>query len=244
MHVNFLFDLDQTLLNFHASEEKTLEIISKKYGLDYSRDKYTHFKAYNKSLWLELEKGSISRKELFSFRFTDFIAQCKGESLGLDPLVINDEFIVTMSQNGVLMDGAKEFVKRLKDSIEGCRIYIVSNGATVNAKGRIKSTGLDKFLDGIFVSEEMGVAKPSSKFFDVVLDSIGAEKESCIMIGDSLTSDMAGAQNSSIASVWFMPQADGSSSVESEMKKYDIDYSAASFDELYDVLKKWSGAAL
>ena len=241
MQPNFLFDLDQTLLNFHASEERALEIISKKYGLDYSKDKYAHFKAYNKSLWLELEKGSISRKELFALRFTDFIAQCKGESLGLNPLMINEEFIVTMSQNGVLMDGAKEFVKRLKETIEGCRIYIVSNGATVNANGRIKSTGLDKYLDGIFVSEAMGVAKPSKKFFDIVLDTIGAEKESCIVIGDSLTSDIAGAQNAFIDSLWFMPQVESTSSIESEMKKYDVDYCASSFNETYDILKKWSG---
>ena len=112
MNPIFLFDLDQTLLNFHASEEKALEIISKKYGLAYSKDTYSHFKNYNKSLWLELEKGIISRTDLFRLRFTDFIAQCKGESLGLDPLAINNEFIVTMAENGVLMDGALEFVKQ------------------------------------------------------------------------------------------------------------------------------------
>ena len=56
MNPIFLFDLDQTLLNFHASEEKALEIISKKYGLAYSKDIYSQFKDYNKTLWLELEK--------------------------------------------------------------------------------------------------------------------------------------------------------------------------------------------
>ena len=186
MNPIFFFFLDQTLLNFHASEEKALEIISKKYGLAYTKDTYSHFKDYNKSLWLELEKGIISRTDLFRLRFTDFIAQCKGESLGLDPLAINKEFIGTMAENGVLMDGALEFVRKLKSTIAGCRIYIISNGATVNAKGRINSTGLNAFLDGIFVSEEMGIAKPAKEFFDRVLSSIGAKKEECIVIGDSL----------------------------------------------------------
>lgn len=241
MNPIFLFDLDQTLLNFHASEEKALEIISKKYGLAYSKDTYRHFKNYNKSLWLELEKGIISRTDLFRLRFTDFIAQCKGEALGLDPLAINNEFIATMVENGVLMDGALEFVSKLKSTISGCRIYIISNGATVNAKGRINSTGLNAFLDGIFVSEEMGLAKPAKEFFDRVLSSIRAKKEECIVIGDSLSSDMAGAKNASMDSVWFMPQASCNSTIENEMAQYDIDYCANSFDELYKILKNWAG---
>ena len=240
MNPIFLFDLDQTLLNFHASEEKALEIISKKYGLAYSKGTYSHFKDYNKSLWQELEKGIISRTDLFRLRFTDFIAQCKGESLGLDPLAINNEFIATMAENGVLMDGALEFVRKLKSTISGCRIYIISNGATVNAKGRINSTGLNAFLDGIFVSEEMGLAKPAKEFFDRVLSSIGAKKEECIVIGDSLASDMAGAKNASLDSVWFMPQASCNSSIENEMTQYDIDYCANSFDEMYKILKNWA----
>ena len=56
------------------------------------------------------------------------------------------------------------------------------------------------------------------------------------MIGDSLTSDMLGAKNASLTSVWFMPQGD----IETAVKAYDIDYCASSFDELFEVLKKWS----
>ena len=57
-----------------------------------------------------------------------------------------------------------------------------------------------------------------------------------IMIGDSLSSDMPGAKNASLDSVWFMPSGD----VEKARKEYSIDYCAASFDEQYSVLKKWS----
>ena len=141
-----------------------------------------------------------------------------------------------MSVNGVLMDGALEFVRRLKDGIPGSRIYIASNGATINAKGRIASTGLDRYIDGLFISEDMGVTKPDPAFFDMCLEHIGETKDSCIMIGDSLSSDMLGAKNASLDSVWFMP----SGNIEEAMRKYDIDYCASSYDELYDILRKWS----
>ncbi len=239
MHHNFLFDLDQTLLDFHASEYKALGIVLKANSLSFSDEIYRAFKAYNKSLWLELEKGAISRVELFTKRFQDVFSRCEGDAAGLDPLKVNDDFIRTMSVNGVLMNGALEFVKRVKENIPDSRIYIASNGATVNAKGRIASTGLDRYFDGLFISEDMGVTKPDSAFFDICLDQIGEPKSSCIMIGDSLSSDMLGAKNASMDSVWFMP----SGNIEETMAAYDINYCASSFDELYEILEKWSSPA-
>ena len=236
MHHNFLFDLDQTLLDFHASEEKALGIVLNMNGLPFSDEIYQAFKTYNKALWLELEKGTISRTELFTKRFQEIFARCGGDPSKLDPLEVNDDFIRTMSVNGVLMDGALEFAEKVRNGIPGARIYIASNGATVNAKGRIASTGLDRYIDDVFISEDMGVTKPAAEFFDSCLERIGEPKESCIMIGDSLSSDMLGAKNASLDSVWFMP----SGVVEKAMKEYSINYCAASFDELYSVLQKWA----
>ena len=236
MHHNFLFDLDQTLLDFHASEYKALGIVLNENGLSFSDEIYRAFKAYNKSLWLELEKGTISRTELFTRRFLDVFSRCEGDSSGLDPLKVNDAFIRTMSVNGVLMDGALAFVRRLKDNIPDARIYIASNGATVNAKGRLASTGLDRYTDGVFISEEMGVTKPDAAFFERILEQIGEPGSSCIMIGDSLTSDMLGAKNASLDSVWFMP----SGNIGEAMAAYDINYCASSFEELYEILREWS----
>ncbi len=236
MHHNFLFDLDQTLLDFHASEQKALEIVIRKSGLKYTAECYRHFKEYNKSLWLELEKGTISRTELFARRFTDLFEFCKGDASHLDPLKVNDEFIYTMSQNGVLLEGALEFLKKLKANIPDSRCYVVSNGATVNAEGRIRSTGLSSFFEKIYVSEWMGVDKPAKGFFDIVLDGVAEPRETCIVIGDSLTSDMLGAKNASLTSVWFQPKGD----IETARKTYEIDYCASSFEELYEVLKNWA----
>ena len=239
MRHNFLFDLDQTLLDFHASEYKALGIVLRARGLSFSDEIYRAFKAYNQSLWLELEKGRISRTELFTKRFQDIFTRCEGDTAGLDPLKVNDDFIRTMSVNGVPIDGALEFVRRVKENIPYARIYIASNGATINAKGRIASIGLDRYIDGLFISEDMGVTKPDAAFFDLCLDRIGEPKSSCIMIGDSLSSDMLGAKNASLDSVWFMP----SGNIEEAMAAYDINYYASSFDELFEILKKWSSAA-
>lgn len=238
MHHVFLFDLDQTLLDFHASEKKALGIVLRANGLSFSDEIYLAFKAYNKELWLELEKGTITRTELFTKRFNDVFSRCEGDSSHLDPLTVNDDFIRTMSVNGVLIDGALEFVRKLKEEITYAAIYIASNGATINAKGRIASTGLDRYIDGLFISEDMGVTKPDPAFFDMILEQIGEPKNSFIMVGDSLSSDMLGARNASLDSVWFMP----SGNIEEAMREYDINYCASSYDELLNILKKWAEA--
>ena len=236
MHRNFLFDLDQTLLDFHASERRALEIVVTKNGLKFTDEVYDHFKAKNKSLWLELEKGTINRTELFTIRFNDLFDFCEGDSTGLDPLEVNADFIRTMSVNGVPMPGALEFVRKLREEIPGARIYIASNGATINAQGRMASTGLDRLIEHLYISEDMGVNKPEKEFYDICLEGIGEPRETCIMIGDSLSSDMLGAKNAGLASVWFMPSGD----VDAAVREYDIDYCASNYDELFEVLKKWA----
>ena len=236
MSKNFLFDLDQTLLDFHASEKIALGKVLQANGLSFSDEIYHAFKTCNKSLWGELEKGRINRNELFEQRFHYIFGLCDGDSSDLDPLRVNSEFIRTMSENGVLLEGALELLERMRSGIEDARIYIVSNGATINAKGRIASTGLDRYIDGLFVSEDMKVNKPDPEFFEIVLRTIREPRKSCIVIGDSLTSDMEGAKNASMTSVWFMPEGD----TEAAVRTYEIDYCASSYDELYQILKNWA----
>ena len=236
MHHIFLFDLDMTLLDFHASEYIGLKTVVEAEGYEFNDELYGFFKAKNKELWLELEKETVSRNELFESRFKLLYERCGADTSKIDLLKRNSEFISTMSQNGVAMDGAEDLLKKIRDNIKDSKIYIITNGAQINAKGRIRSTGLDKLIDGLFVSETMGVNKPSKEYFDMVLDSINEPDSRYMVIGDSLTSDMLGAKNASLTSCWFMPEGD----IDKAMTEYDIDYKASSYDELYDILKCWA----
>ncbi len=237
MHHNFLFDLDETLLDFHASERIALEIVLRENGLSFSEEIYRDFKECNNRLWKELEKGTITRPELFLKRFRYIFTKCDGDPTGIDPTEINDAFIRTMSVNGVLLEGALDFIKKVKETIPKAKIYIASNGATINAKGRMASTGLDRYIDDIFISEGLGVTKPDAAFFDICLERIGEPKSTCIMIGDSLTSDMLGAKKASLTSVWFKPTGD----VEQATREYNINFVASTYNELYKILETWAG---
>ena len=236
MHHIFLFDLDMTLLDFHASEYIGLKTVVEAEGFEFDDELYGYFKARNKELWLELEKGTVSRTKLFETRFRLLYERCGADTSKIDLLKRNAEFISTMSRNGVAMDGAEGLLKKIRDNIKDAKVYIITNGAQINAEGRIRSTGLDKLIDGLFVSETMGVNKPAKEYFDIVFDKIGEPDARYMVIGDSLTSDMLGAKNAGLKSCWFMPEGD----IDKAMTEYDITYKASSYDELYDILKSWA----
>ena len=73
-------------------------------------------------------------------------------------------------------------------------------------------------------------------YFDVCPRCMGEPKETCIGVGGSLSSDMLGAKNAGLRSVWFMPSGD----VEQAEREYGIWRTASSFDELYGVLTSWA----
>lgn len=76
------------------------------------------------------------------------------------------------------------------------------------------------------------------RYFDYAFSRIpGFEKERALLIGDSLTSDMLGAQNAGIDSMWYCPQAlRYYPEWEEEAKKLSITYQVGSFEEMRRVL--------
>ena len=64
---------------------------------------------------------------------------------------------------------------------------------------------LDAF-ERLFISGQMGAEKPSRVFFDRCLAQLpGVRPEQCLMIGDSLTADIAGGRAVGMRTCWFDP---------------------------------------
>ena len=84
------------------------------------------------------------------------------------------------------------------------RKYILataSNGPYEQQMHRLSLAKMDRYFTYFFISEKIGVSKPSPLFFSKAFEEINANrseiilsKDTCI-IGDSLTSDMKGGLN-------------------------------------------------
>jgi len=84
------------------------------------------------------------------------------------------------------------------------KIYLITNGLTVVQKPRIKNSVIGKYFDGVIISEEVGYAKPHKEIFDIAFNMMdNPEKNEVLIIGDSLTSDIAGGINYGIDTCWY-----------------------------------------
>ena len=108
-----------------------------------------------------------------------------------------------LSNQTCLIDGAEEICRKL---VERYELYIVTNGISMIQRSRFSKSVLKPYFRGLFISEEIGAGKPSEKYYDHVLAAIGcSRKEAYLAIGDSLTSDCAGAVNYGLDIVYYNP---------------------------------------
>ncbi|MBR6615563.1 MAG: HAD-IA family hydrolase, partial [Lachnospiraceae bacterium] len=110
-------------------------------------------------------------------------------------------------------------------------LYIVTNGVAATQYNRLAKSGLDKYFDGIFISEEANAQKPQIAFFEYCFEKMGRrDVENMLIIGDSLTSDMRGGNNAGIDTMWFNPKG------EENHTEVHLDYIVTTLDEIKEML--------
>ena len=68
------------------------------------------------------------------------------------------------------------------------------------------SADLYPYFEQSFVSQDLGHNKPSKAYFDAAFARIpGFDPDECLMVGDSLTSDILGGKNAGLRTVWVNP---------------------------------------
>lgn len=192
-----LLDVDGTLLDFNASAAISIHNMFARYGWDYNDDIFETYERINTALWEKYEKGEMKREDVLTTRFRMLF-----DRLGIDAdeFTFEPEFRAELEINPVWMDGAEELLDYLGAKYA---LYVVTNGVSSTQHKRMQLTGLDRIITKTFISEEVGAPKPRKEFFDACLD--GLDRDTVMLIGDSLTADIRGANDAGIKCVWFNP---------------------------------------
>lgn len=189
-----LLDADETIFDFKKAEKLAVLSTAESFSLRLSENDTEVYSQINMSFWKLLELGKVTRDKLKVLRFEKLF-----EHLGtsdINPQEFAKIYEDNLSENGILYDGALEFVRKLS---EVSKVYIVTNGLKKCQHGRMDSSPIREFISGIFISEEIGYTKPDKRFFDAIFDTLGiCDKSKVIIIGDSLSSDMQGGRNAGI----------------------------------------------
>ena len=200
-----LWDVDGTLLDFIAAEKAAVQTLFREFGLGECTDEMVErYSRINKEYWERLERGELSKPEILVRRFADFFA-----SEGLDASKapeFNEQYQVRLGDTVVFCDDSYELLSSLRGRVKQ---YAVSNGTVVAQTCKLRRSGFDRLLDGVFLSEELGYEKPATEFFDRVFAAIGEpDRERVLIVGDSLTSDITGGNRAGIRTCWYNPKGE------------------------------------
>ena len=219
--IRYLFlDLDNTILDFTKAEAIAIRKTMAAYGADPTDANAARYSAVNDLHWKALERGEMTRDQVLKGRFAMFFGEL---SIEIDPVAVAKTYETFLSQGHWFLPGAEETVK---EKLYGkYKLYLASNGTPVVQHGRMTSADLYPYFEASFVSEEIGHNKPSKEYFDVAFSRIpGFDPGECLMVGDSLTSDILGGKNAGLRTVWVNP---GRKTAPEHLKPdYEIEYLA------------------
>ena len=98
------------------------------------------------------------------------------------------------------VDGAARFLAAVR---ERAAVVIVSNNLLHEQREKLRGCGLDRYVDVLVVSEEVGVSKPAPRIFEVALERAAVAAGEAVMVGDSWPNDVEGARAAGIRAIWF-----------------------------------------
>ena len=226
--VEYLFlDMDDTILDFKKAEAVAIRKTLADFDVlptDAVCERYSYI---NQLHWEALERKEITREQVLTGRFEVLFGEL---GVSVDPQECASRYTKNLAQGDFILPGAEAVLQALRGKY---KLYLASNGTTWVQKERIAGSGIAKYFDDIFISQEMGANKPAPEFFAPCFAKIpGFDKAKTMIVGDSLTSDILGGKNVGIATCWYNPKQ--------KPAKPEItpDYEIQKLSDLIDLLEK------
>lgn len=223
-YTTIYFDLDNTLLDFNLTEKEAITKLLKLHNLPVSDEIVKTYSAINQVWWQRFERGEILKEEIFSGRFRTFLETYGFEG---DAESMSKDYFELLASGHHILSGAENALQYVKN--RGYTVCITTNGVSRTQYRRIKESGLGKYFDYIFVSEDAGHQKPEKEYFDYVMNNTPEkDKSKIIVIGDSQSSDILGGINFGADTCWL--------NLEDKRAEYASKYEIHNIYEIKDIL--------
>lgn len=192
------FDLDDTLFDFSSASLISLrrlwdESPSIRARFDIEDAFIDEYHIHNKRMWQLHESGRISAEFLKQERFRlTIVPEREDEETRIAMRRLNDRYLWHLGGCNAPVEGAKELLGELSRKH---MIGILTNGFREAQYRKLRSTGLDRYIQRMVISDEIGIQKPDPRIFRYAERETGASPENSIMIGDNPDNDIRGAIN-------------------------------------------------
>ena len=197
-----LIDLDDTIFDFHKAEALALRGMLSEFNVSPTEEMTELYSKINKSQWELLEKKLKTREEVLLDRFTIFFSEIGAK---IDGRKARERYEYLLGNGHFFIEGAEELLKAIYEKYD---LYLASNGTESVQVRRIASSEIEKYFKDIFISQALGADKPSVQYFDACFARMkNFSKETTIIIGDSISSDILGGKNAKIKTCLYNPKA-------------------------------------
>jgi putative hydrolase of the HAD superfamily len=206
-YTDLIFDLYGTLVDIHTEEDALVwEKTALYFGFYGARYTGEELKAAFRAAMAEREAKEGQSYECFpDIPFEQVMAQLfreKGVTENADSLGVNAAqlFRISSIEYVRLYPYALEALAALRKA--GYRLWLLSNAQRVFTAYELRHLGLGDQLDGIWISSDYRCRKPDVRFFDALVRERKLDKQKCLMIGNDLHTDIAGAENAGIDTLY------------------------------------------
>ena len=206
-YTDLIFDLYGTLVDIHTEEDDPVwEKTALYFG--YYGARYTGAElrtAFQSAMAAKQAKAGQSYECFPDLPFEPVMAQLfrdKGVEENADELGINASqlFRIASTEYIRLYPGVTDALNALRE--KGYRLWLLSNAQRVFTAYELNHLGLAPYFDGIYLSSDFGCRKPDIRFFSALLEEQLLQKENCLMIGNDLATDIAGAKNAGLDTLY------------------------------------------
>ncbi len=185
---------------------------------------YQTYRPINDQFWYLYHNGKVSKEELRLGRFRETLTRFSIEDENLIK-TLAEQYLKISPLKTALFPNAIEVLNYLQQRYE---LHIITNGFVEVQRVKIENSGLKNYFKNILISEEIGFQKPQPEIFHHAFKLAETLPENSLMIGDSLQTDIEGAQNAGIDSIYFNPR--------NKWHKYNPTYEIRELIELKELL--------
>ena len=218
-----LLDVDNTLLDFNKCACAAMQDAAREFSLSLPEHAFAVFRRINDELWRRIEEQTLTTDELYRIRWALIFREL---GIDFDGPAFEARFYHYLTTAAEKVDGADELMAHLQGRYTLC---IASNAPYLQQVQRMEKAGYLPHLRHLFISEKIGAAKPSPLFFEACLAALAPlQPDEVLMIGDSLTADIAGAKACGIRTCWYRHGSEKDGSM--------ADYCVDCLDEIRSIL--------
>lgn len=199
MYRAIFIDIDDTLLDYIPCCREAFEL-----ALPEHPEYFDLFFEISGRLFSEAKHGLHTIAEVMELYPKEFIATIGYPPEAVDPF--KHAFRAAWGKTHTLVPGAKEMLENLR--AKGYRLFAASNSFGNLQRSRLEKAGILKYFEDTYISMDIGYDKPDIRFYQEALRRCGLQAKEVLMIGDSMTTDVIGAQKAGMDALFFDRQKD------------------------------------